>query len=69
MKKVLTAIPFNQPHQQMNTFQLSCDQNYFTVMLLITTKVVFLEKQTNKTISKFNFQQPRIRQDNTLNIK
>ena len=30
MKKVLTAIPMNQPRQQTNTFHLSCDQNYLT---------------------------------------
>ena len=47
-KKALTAIPTNQPCQQTNTFDLSCDQNYFIMMLLITTKVVLLEKQANK---------------------
>ena len=61
-KKTLTAIPSNQPHQLMNTFHLSCDQNYFRTTLLITTQVVFLKnKQTNKAISMFNSQQPRIR--------
>ena len=48
-KKALTAILSNQPCQLMNTFHLSCDKNYFTMTLLITTKVVFLKnKQTNK---------------------
>ena len=52
-RKALTAIPSNQSHQLMN---------YFTRMLLITTKVIFLKnKQTNKAISRFNSQQPRIR--------
>ena len=60
-KKALTTIPSNQPCQQTNAFHPSHDKNYLTKMLLITTKVVFLEKQTNKTNSIFNFQQPRIR--------
>ena len=48
MKKALTAIPPNQPHQQ-TLFHLSHDQNYITKMLLITTKVVFLENRTKQT--------------------
>ena len=48
MKKALTTIPTNQPCQQTNTFHLSCDQNYFTMTLLIITKADFFEKQTNK---------------------
>ena len=48
IKKALTTIPLNQPHQQTNTFHLSCDQDYLTKMLLITTKVVSFGSQTKQ---------------------
>ena len=48
MKEVSTAIPSNQPRQQTNTFHLSCDQDYLTKTLLITTKVVSFGSQTKQ---------------------